>query len=214
MITLDGLFSFYTMYHYVAILLLLSLFIFGRRKIVTLPFFIPFLIIHCAVELFLVYFFAKTYKNTFQLYNLFNVIVVSYYFYVYWHYFKNIKWSNFIMYSYLIWGLYTAYIFITQDTVNKLHSHYVIGLTFISVFIFLFFKSILESNVFLEIKRLPIFYFSVGILLLFFTSLPMFIFPHKLIIDPETNIIAKLVQFSNLLLNLGYLGAILCKRMI
>jgi hypothetical protein len=214
MITFEGLINFYTPYHYVALIALIAaIYLYYTQKI-SFPFFIPFLLIHVFVELFLVYYFGKIHKNNLVVYNYFNTIIISYYFYIYWWYFKHKLWSKYIIYIFIFWLIYALYILLTQDLLAKFYNHYSYGLIIISILIIVFFKDVLDDKNIIDVRKLPIFYFSLGILLLFFSSFVFIFFPEKLITNYDSLFTSYLIQFSNLLLNLGYLGTVICRKMI
>ena len=117
-----------------------------------------------------------------------------------------------LSYLAIIWLFYVGYTIIKEDIYENFKNYYLIGLVIISCLIFILFKGLLDSKDFTDIKKLPIFYFSLGILLLFFSSLTIFSFPDKLLIDSESSLYPFLIRFSNILLNLGYLGTALCMK--
>jgi hypothetical protein len=116
------------------------------------------------------------------------------------------------MLVYFFWLVYVVYLFWNYDYIKYFQNHYTVGLTIVSVLIFLFFKGLLEDAEFVDITKIPIFYFSVGILVLFFSSLPFFIFSERLLINSESRLYTLLIVCSNVLLNLGYLGTALCMK--
>lgn len=212
MITIEGLIKFYTPYHYIGLLaLVVAVYVYITKK-KTFPLFIPFLFVNSFVEMYLVYYFGIKIKNSLVVYNYFTILVILYYFYVYYDFFKSKSWSKYIVLVAVIWIIYVIYVISNEDMFINFKNYYLIGLFIISILIFIFFKGILESKDLTDITTLPIFYFSLGILLLFFSSLTILAFPDKLLINSESNLYPLLIIFSNFLLNLGYLGTALCVK--
>jgi hypothetical protein len=111
----------------------------------------------------------------------------------------------------MFWSFYVIYIFTFENVFNKFHYHYLYGLLVIVILIFILLKNILESNEIIEIKKLPIFYFSLGILLFFFCALPLLVFSNTLLTGSLNNykLLSQLIEYANIFLNLGYLGTVL-----
>jgi hypothetical protein len=211
MINIEGLINFLTYYHYIGLLTLILASYFYLTRKVTFPLIIPFLFINCVVEIILVYYYSVKIRNSLVVYNYFNIIVILYYFYIYYNYFKPKSWSKYITYAAMFWSFYVIYIFTFENVFNKFHYHYLYGLLVIVILIFILLKNILESNEIIEIKKLPIFYFSLGILLFFFCALPLLVFSNTLLTGSLNNykLLSQLIEYANIFLNLGYLGTVL-----
>ena len=103
MITIEGLIKFYTPYHYIGLLaLVVAVYVYITKK-KTFPLFIPFLFVNSFVEMYLVYYFGIKIKNSLVVYNYFTILVILYYFYVYYDFFKSKSWSKYIVLVAFIW---------------------------------------------------------------------------------------------------------------
>lgn len=206
---IQRLIEFYEVYHYIGLLAWVASIYFYITKKVSFPLIIPFLALNCFVELILVYYFILKIRNSIIVYNYFNIIVILYYLFVYYDYFKKKSWAINIIYAAVSWLVYVLYIFSTKNLYNEVHHHYLIGLVITVVLIFALFKDILESKEMVDLKKLPIFYFSLGILLLFFCALPILVFSKTLLIEDNRPVMNTLIQIANIFLNLGYLCTVL-----
>jgi hypothetical protein len=209
MLSLKGFINYIALYQYITIIALIASVYFYMMYKRTFPFIIPFLSFNFLVEIVLVYYFSITIQNSLVVYNYFNIVVILYYFYIYYKYFEQKIWSKSIVIIAILWLMYVVFIFINYDILEKIHYHYLVGLIITVCLIFMQFKEILENRELVDLKRLPIFYFSLGILLFLFCALPILSFSKFLLIEDNRPLINRLIQFANIFLNLGYLGAVI-----
>ena len=209
MITIEGVIASITFYEYVQLLALILAIYFYIKSGKTFPAIIPFLFISNFFEIFIIYYFSKVYETNIIIYDIFNILNITYFFYVYYLYFKHKKEKNLLIGSYIIWISYTIYLFISNDFNKSALNHYTFGLFFIVFFIILYLKDVLNSNDFVDIKREPIFYFSVGILTFFVCTFPMLIFPEQLLMAEGVESNRILIILGNVVLNLGYLTTVI-----
>ncbi len=205
MLSFNGMIESLVLYNYIgflALLLALYYYISARR---TFPFIIPFLLLSNFVEIGLIYYFGLVGKNNIIAYNYFNIVCILYYFYLYYKYFENKEWSKYILLVAFIWSAYAAYLVFFIDPFLYFYNSYVIGLIIISTLIILFLKDIIERKEFISVKKIPLFYFSMGIIFFAFSSLPILIFSEDLLFGTKNNIMNLLIQLGNIFLNVGYL---------
>lgn len=205
MLSFNGMIESLVLYNYIgflALLLALYYYISARR---TFPFIIPFLLLCNFVEIGLIYYFGLLGKNNIIAYNYFNIVCILYYFYIYYKYFENKEWSKYILLVAFTWSAYAAYLVFFIDPFLYFYNSYVIGLIIISTLIILFLKDIIERKEFISVKKIPLFYFSMGIIFFAFSSLPILIFSEDLLFGTKNNIMNLLIQLGNIFLNVGYL---------
>ena len=209
MVTIKGMIDNMVLYNYVSLVALLAALYYYIRYRRTFPLIIPFLFVNNFMEIFLVYYFGVVHKNNLLVFNYLCVIIILHYFYIYYNKFKEKSWSKYIVLTGVLWSIYTTYLVISYDPFSHFYNSYVIGLIITLVLIFLFLRDVINGKEFLDLKRYPLFYFSMGIVFFTVSSFPMLIFSEPLFIFSNSNMINILIQLSNIFLNIGYLGTVI-----
>ena len=199
------------------IILLVSLIVtsfFKFRGYKSLPYLFYFILVITFMEVFLQVYWAKVFKSNHFIYVLICMISISYYFYVYYQYFKSKHWSIVILVAYFVW-LLSAFYFYNFNIYSKgiVSEPYFIGLTIIFILIFKYAYDILYLDGLRKIEKEPLLYFSLGILFFCVSSFTHILFIKDLVqnenIHPR---IGVLLSLTNNFLSLGYLGAALCSK--
>ena len=179
----------------------------------SLPFFFIFLIIVNIVENILGPIAAAYYKSNFFVYNLFIIITVQYYCFLFYSHFKKYSWANKIIYISLFLCLFSLlnYFFIQgMHVINTLS--YNISMIFVIILILIYFNDLIrnvgDNNLFYK----PLFLLSIGILLFYTASFPYLVFLNKIAqlgtgLDRQ---LYSLVKIGNIFLSLSYIAVLLC----
>ncbi|MBK8669018.1 MAG: hypothetical protein IPN89_05930 [Saprospiraceae bacterium] len=207
-------FSSLLVYDYINLAALVVSFVYlllGRRSLSYLPL---FLLIGNFVEIFLVKYWTTTYRTNAAIYNFFGLFCVAYYFYIYLLHFKNKSWITYYYWALISLSLYTIIqVFMNYHLLDKMiitNYTYNIGMVLTLVLVLTYFYTIISDGLYHSVKRDPLFYFSLGIMLFYFSSFVILNFINYLIMGGNAgNIAQKLLQFGNIFLSLGYLGAAL-----
>ena len=143
-------------------------------------------------------------------YNIFQLISFTLYLYIFKETIQNLKFKRIISYFVVIYYLsFIANISISNFKEVYFYFSYVFGALFIVSSIIMFYSEILNSDKIININKMLIFWFSIGLLVSFLPNIPFYIIREYYINTPTIHYIflAKyfLVFTNNILLISGFI---------
>jgi len=206
-------FNYLTLDNYAAFVCLaagLYLYLRGRKWLREFVIFLTFCIL---TEVFISFYLVVKYHNNNMLVNYFSFLCTAFYLYLYYGYFSTQPWARAIKVVIFAWAGVSIFLLLNSGhTVTNLP--YNAGMVLTASLIFVYFYRVLYVEPYRDLTKEGFFYFSVGLILFFFTSFPVFVFYDELIMNENMpRFYLKLLQKGNLFLYGGYLGFILCPKM-
>ncbi len=192
--------SFYAIV--LSISFLVSLFVKSELK-----YFVVFLGVCCLFEIIVVHWSIARFGSNILAYNLFVLLTVSYYLFVFC---RTRKELSVLLTTYIIGGLINFSLIDIQTEVAS--KNYAFGLIIVGVLIVREIKSKLESNLIDHFFKDSKFWFGLGILLFLSCSFPILVFTDVLVVSQSAHkIYGDLLRVGNVLLHLGYLMVLICE---
>jgi hypothetical protein len=214
MFTFSSYFSLFGLYRVINLLALFCAVYYYLKGKRGLPQILPFLLILIVLELYVKGYWSHHFKTNILIQNLTCRFTVFYYLWVYYNHFKAKSTGKWILVFSIIYFIYVIYrlefdIYTTYFDFTT----YLIGLAFTTLIILKYLYDIIYVDIYRNILREPIFYFSIGILIFFVSDFQILFSINELVIKGvKLNLSSTLVEIGNIFLSLGYLGAVLCMK--
>lgn len=204
--------NFLTLYNYVGFLCVavgLYQYIQGKKWVGT---FLSFIIFSVFVEVFLNFYLITKYNSSETMYSIFSFFCPAFYLYVFYRFFENKSWADFLKYAIVTWAFFSLVVLVLSNKSFEPFPYYT-GMVFTVIMTFVYFYQLLYVDSYREVIKEGMFYFSLGLMLFFFTSFTTMVFFDELIMNENMpRFYLSLLQYGNLFLWFGYLGVLLCPR--
>jgi len=174
--------------------------------------FLAFVIFCIFTEVFLNFYLITKYNSSDAMYSVYSFLCPAFYLYVFYRFFENKSWADFLKYAIVTWAFFSLVVLVLSKKSFEPFPYYT-GMVFTVIMTFVYFYQLLYVDSYREVIKEGMFYFSLGLMLFFFTSFTTFVFFNELIMNENMpRFYLSLLQYGNLFLWFGYLGVLLCPR--
>ena len=179
------------------------------RRWNTIPYYIPFLTIAVFFELVLGKILKYYYGGNLISSNIFVILCVIYYLYLYTHDFRP-RWFWIMSAIYFVAIIISA---VTQGFNTIMSFSYNTGMFLVLGAVFKYLHDLVIIDSYKPLYRMPLFWIAIGIIIFYSSLFPLLSFFNRfLALDYDFTLrLMSILSIGNIFLSLGYFGAVICQ---